>query len=76
MMGPSYLGFVQWAVASEAGDDLAALAIQVSASSSTSRRMAGELTLENVGSWMVLVSAQEGRLALLRINRALRGCGH
>ena len=32
MFGPSYLGLVQWAVAAEAGDDLAALAIQVSAS--------------------------------------------
>jgi putative CocE/NonD family hydrolase len=32
MIGPSYLGLVQWAVAPEAGDDLAALAIQVSAS--------------------------------------------
>ena len=29
MIGPSYLGLVQWAVAPEAGDDLAALAIQV-----------------------------------------------
>ena len=32
MIGPSYLGLVQWAVAAEAGDDLAALAIEVSAS--------------------------------------------
>jgi hypothetical protein len=74
MMGPSYLGFVQWAVASEAGDDLAALAIQVSASQFYEQTYGGgSLALENVGSWMVLVSAQEGRLALLRINRALRG---
>src|ERR1700730_11511563 len=33
MIGPSCLGLVQWAVAPEAGDDLAALAIPVSASS-------------------------------------------
>src|SRR5215831_15608198 len=32
MIGPSYLGLVQWALASDAGEDLAALAIQVSAS--------------------------------------------
>src|SRR5271167_118899 len=32
MIGPSYLGLVQWAVAPDAGDDLAALAIQASAS--------------------------------------------
>src|SRR5450631_1973101 len=32
MIGPSYLGLVQWALAPEAGEDLAALAIQVSAS--------------------------------------------
>jgi uncharacterized protein len=31
-MGPSYLGFVQWAIAADAGDDLAAMSIQVSAS--------------------------------------------
>src|SRR5947209_18148089 len=28
MIGPSYLGLVQWAAAAEAGDDVAALAIQ------------------------------------------------
>jgi len=73
MIGPSYLGLVQWAVASEAGDDLAALAIQVSASEFYDQTYAGgSLALESVGSWMALVSAQEGRFALLAINRALR----
>ena len=73
MFGPSYLGFVQWAVAPEAGDDLAALAISVSASQFYEQTYAGgSLSLENVASWMVLVSAQEGRFALLAINRALR----
>jgi hypothetical protein len=73
MIGPSYLGFVQWAVAPEAGDDLAALAIQVSASQFYGQTYAGgSLSLETIGSWMVLVSAQEGRFALLAINRALR----
>ena len=41
MIGPSYLGLVQWAVAPEAGDDLAALAIQVSASQFHGQAYAG-----------------------------------
>jgi uncharacterized protein len=73
MFGPSYLSLVQWAVASEAGDDLAALAIQVSASQFYEHTYAGgSLALENAGSWMVLVSAQEARFALLAVTRALR----
>ena len=73
MIGPSYLGLVQWAVAAEAGDDLAALAIEVSASQFYGQIYAGgSLALENAGSWLVLVSTQEGRFALIAINRALR----
>ena len=73
MIGPSYLGLVQWAVASEAGDDLAALAIAVSASQFYEQTYGGgSLALENAGSWLVLVSTQEGRFALIAINRALR----
>jgi putative CocE/NonD family hydrolase len=76
MVGPSYLGLVQWAVASEAGDDLAALAISVSASQFYEQTFAGgSLALENAGSWLVLVSTQEGRFALIAINRALRQLG-
>jgi uncharacterized protein len=74
MFGPSYLGLVQWAVAADAGDDLAALAIQVSASQFYDQTYAGGgLTWENTGSWLVLVMAQENRFAPLSINRALRG---
>jgi putative CocE/NonD family hydrolase len=73
MMGPSYLGFVQWAVAPDAGEDLAALAIQVSASQFYGQTYAGgSISLETIASWMVLVSAQEHRLAPVAINRALR----
>jgi putative CocE/NonD family hydrolase len=73
MIGPSYLGLVQWAVAAEAGDDLAALAIQVSASQFYGQTYAGGgLSLENVASWMALVSVQESRIAPLAINRTLR----
>ena len=73
MIGPSYLGLVQWAVAPEAGPDLAALAIQVSASQFHGQTYAGgSLALETAASWLVLVAAQERRLAPLSMLRALR----
>jgi hypothetical protein len=73
MMGPSYLGFVQWAVAPDAGEELAALAIQVSASQFYEQTYAGgSLSLETIASWMVLVAVQETRLPPLAIHRALR----
>ncbi|MGA2319397.1 MAG: CocE/NonD family hydrolase [Solirubrobacteraceae bacterium] len=72
MIGPSYLGLVQWALAPEAGDDLAALAIQVSASQFHGQTYAGgSLALETAASWLVLVAAQERRLAPLAMARAL-----
>jgi putative CocE/NonD family hydrolase len=72
--GPSYLGFVQWAVAGQPEADLAALSIQVSASQFYDQTYTGgSLSLETLGSWMVLLAAQENRLAPLAINRALRG---
>ena len=73
MIGPSYLGLVQWALAPDAGDDLAALAIQVSASQFHGQAYAGgSLSLESAASWLVLVAAQERRLAPLAMVRALR----
>jgi uncharacterized protein len=73
MIGPSYLGLVQWAVAPDAGDDLAALAIQVSASQFHGQTYAGgSLSLETSASWLVLVAEQERRLAPLATVRALR----
>jgi|SRR5271166_134942 len=73
MIGPSYLGLVQWAVASDGGEDLAALAIQVSASQFHGQTYAGgSLALETAASWLVLVAEQERRLALLAMLRALR----
>ena len=72
MIGPSYLGLVQWAVATEAGEDLAALAIQVSASQFHGQTYAGgSLSLETSGSWLVLVGLQEKRLAPVAMARAL-----
>ncbi len=73
-LGPSYLGFVQWAMAADAGDDLAAMSIQVSASEFYGQTYAGNsLSLENVASWMVIMAGQERRLGLLAISRGLRG---
>jgi uncharacterized protein len=73
MVGPSYLGLVQWAVAPEAGDDLAALAIQVSASQFHGQTYAGgSLSLETAASWLVLVAEQQRRFAPLAMVRALR----
>ena len=73
MIGPSYLGLVQWAVAPDAGDDLAALSIQVSASQFHGQTYAGgSLSLETAASWLVLVAEQERRFAPLAMARALR----
>jgi uncharacterized protein len=73
-LGPSYLGFVQWAIAGEAGDDLAAMSIHVSASEFHSQTYSGgSIALENVASWMVVIAEQERRLGLVAIERALIG---
>jgi hypothetical protein len=72
MLGPSYLGLVQWAVAPDAGDDLAGLAIQVSASQFHGQTYAGgSLSLETAASWLVLVAEQERRFALVAMIRSL-----
>jgi putative CocE/NonD family hydrolase len=73
MIGPSYLGIVQWALAPDAGEDLAALSIQVSASQFHGQTYpGGSLALETAASWLVMVAAQERRLAPLAMARALR----
>jgi hypothetical protein len=74
-MGPSYLGLTQWALATDpdAGDDLAAMAVQVSASEFHDQTYAGgSVSLETIASWLVIVAMQERRLAPLAINRGLR----
>jgi putative CocE/NonD family hydrolase len=72
-MGPSYLGLVQWALAADAGDELAGMAVQVSASQFHGQTYAGgSVSLETVASWLVIIAAQERRLAPLAINRGLR----
>jgi putative CocE/NonD family hydrolase len=73
MIGPSYLGLVQWAVAADAGEDLAALAIQVSASQFHGETYAGgSFSLETAVQWLVLIATQERPLAPLMMALALR----
>ena len=58
--GASYLGFVQWAIASEAGPELQALAIQVSTAEFRSQSYPGEsFSLDTALSWTHLVAHQE-----------------
>ena len=72
-IGPSYLGLVQWALAADAGDDLAAMAIQVSASQFYDQTYAGgSVALETVATWLVIIALQERRLGVVEIGRALR----
>jgi uncharacterized protein len=72
MIGPSYLGLVQWAVAADAGSDLGALAIEVSASQFHAQTYAGgSVSLETAASWLVIVAEQERRAAPVAIARAL-----
>jgi putative CocE/NonD family hydrolase len=72
-MGPSYLGLVQWALAADAGDELAAMAIQVSASQFYDQTYAGgSIALETVATWLVIIALQERRLGMVEIGRALR----
>jgi putative CocE/NonD family hydrolase len=67
LVGPSYLGLVQWAVAPEVGDDVAALAIQVSASQFHGQTYpGGSLALETSLTWLTLMAAQESPLTLAR----------
>ena len=72
-IGPSYLGLVQWALAGEAGDDLAAMSVHASASQFYDETYAGgSVSLETVASWLVIVASQERRLAPVAIRRGLK----
>ncbi|MBV9338928.1 MAG: CocE/NonD family hydrolase [Solirubrobacterales bacterium] len=73
MIGPSYLGLVQWAVGADAGAELGGLAIQFSASQFHAQTYAGgSLSLETTASWLVIVAEQERRAAPIAIARTLR----
>lgn len=59
MFGASYQGFVQWAVASEAGDDLRAMVAVATASATRDSTYAGEsFALDTVLTWAELIQAQ------------------
>jgi putative CocE/NonD family hydrolase len=74
MTGPSYLGITQWALARDAGDALTAMAPSVTASQVRDQAYGGgSISLESALSWIVMVAAQEKRLAPVRMVRGLRG---
>jgi hypothetical protein len=59
-IGPSYLGFVQWAIASEIGSDLKAMVPQVTTSDFRGETYAGEsFTLDTALAWTYMMSNQE-----------------
>lgn len=73
MIGSSYLGIVQWAVAGEAGEALGAIAPSISASNVHGQAYGGgSVSLETALSWVLIVALQERRLAPLRILLGLR----
>jgi hypothetical protein len=60
MFGASYLGFVQWAIAADAGDELKAMVAVVSASQTRdSTYSGGAFSLDTVLTWAELIQAQE-----------------
>jgi len=66
MSGPSYLGYVQWAIAADAEPPLAALCPHITMSNLASHWYAGgSFSLEDAIGWTAMVSAQEGRFAAL-----------
>lgn len=58
-LGPSYLGFVQWAVAADAGSDLKAIVPQITTSDFNHFRFqGGSLNLESSLDWSTMMTAQ------------------
>lgn len=76
LIGPSYLGFVQWAVAADIGDDLKALVPFVTTSDFNHFRFqGGTLTLENILNWSAMMTQEAAtgmRFDLLRQRRRAR----
>jgi putative CocE/NonD family hydrolase len=69
--GPSYLGFVQWAVAAEAGPELKALSTQVTSSEFRSPMYAGgSFWLDTAMTWVAIVDEQEKPLLATLIAQA------
>jgi putative CocE/NonD family hydrolase len=58
-LGPSYLGFVQWAVAAEAGPELKAMVPQITtADFNHFRFQGGSFTLESLLSWSTMMTKE------------------
>ncbi len=73
MMGASYLGIVQWAVAAEAGHALDALAMTVTASNVHAQGYgSGTLGLDTTLSWLYVIGVQERRVGPLLIAGPMR----
>ena len=75
--GASYLGYVQWAIAHEAGPELKAMAIQVSTAEFRSQTYTGgSFALDTALSWTNMMANQEKPFGVIRqmmaINRTLR----
>ena len=75
--GASYLGFVQWAIARDAGAELKAMAIQVSTAEFRSQTYTGgSYALDTIMSWTHMMANQERRLGVLKTmltaNRTLK----
>ncbi len=69
MIGPSYMGVVQWAIA----DEVDALAVSVTASEVHGMTYgSGSVSLASAMSWMLLLEVQERRLAPLLLAHGLR----
>jgi putative CocE/NonD family hydrolase len=59
MLGPSYLGFVQWSIAADAGHDLQALVPQITTADFNHFRFQGDnLTLESSLDWSTMMAEQ------------------
>ncbi len=73
MIGSSYMGLVQWAVAADASEELGALAPSITASEFHSQAYGGgSISLATALSWTFILAAQEQRLAPLRMMLGLR----
>ena len=75
--GPSYLGYVQWAIASDTGDEHKAMALQITASNFRGMGFPGDsFALNTVLTWMYLVNHLQSDfhsvLAYIRMRRKLR----
>lgn len=73
MIGSSYMGLTQWAVASAADGELGALAPSITASQFHGQAYGGgSLSLDTALSWTYIIAAQERRLAPLRLIFGMR----